>query len=307
MPSFSIIILTYNSSRHIENFIHSLFSKFGNSLKEHDIEIIFFDNNSNDDTLGKIKQYVKDYSPLLLKDFEKSNSGSIKIISSGENLGYAMGINHANAYATGTNIIILNPDSEVISLNFADMKEMFERQPKLFAIGGKLIKADNVSVEKTAGRFYTFLDYIFFSIGLEKLLNIRFAPRKSQTVDFVSGGAIALNRSHFENIGGFDERYFMYVEDMDICFRAKEKKLSVRFGDYIVIKHFGQGSSNREFAIVNIYKGLVLFAKIHYGSVGYFYVRLLLMFKAYLIISLGLLTNSVSLANTYKKALKEIA
>ena len=183
---------------------------------------------------------------------------------------------------------------------------MLEEHPKLFAIGGKLIKADNVSVEKTAGRFYTFLDYILFSIGLEKLLHVRFAPKKSQKVDFVSGGAIALSRAHFENIGGFDERYFMYVEDMDICFRAKEKKLSVLYADYIVIKHFGQGSSNREFAIVNIYKGLVLFAKIHYGSVGYLYVRLLLMVKAYLIISLGLLTNSVSLANTYKKALKEI-
>lgn len=306
MPSFSIIILTYNSSRHIENFIHSLFSKFGDSLKEGDVEIIFFDNNSDDDTVVKIKHHVKNYSPVLIKDFDKTNSGLVKIISSEENLGYAMGINHANAYATGSKLIILNPDAEVISLDLSGMKEFFDKKQNIFAIGGKLIHATGEGIEKTAGRFYSVIDYFFFSVGLEKLVNVRFAPKKGQRVDFVSGGALAVDKIHFDELLGFDERYFMYVEDMDICFRAKMKKLAVYYDSFIVMKHYGQGSSNREFAIVNIYKGMALFAKIHYGSFKYLYVRLLLMFKAYLIISLGVLTNSKSLAGTYKKALKEI-
>ena len=68
-------------------------------------------------------------------------------------------------------------------------------------------------------------------------------------------------KKSFEKIGGFEKELFMYTEDMEFCFRAKKKGFSTYFYPEITLFHKERGSSNRTFAILNIYKGILFFYK----------------------------------------------
>ena len=94
---------------------------------------------------------------------------------------------------------------------------------------------------------------------------------------------------------------------MDICFRAKKAGFTTMFLPYCAIEHKGQGSSSREFAIINIFKGLVLFYKKHGSFFEELYVRNLLSIKAALIIFVGSILGKRDTVTTYLNALKSIS
>lgn len=307
MPSLSIIILTYNSTRYITPFLDSLFDLYGEKIASKEFELIIFDNNSTDDSIKLAKNYLKKFSTQELadgKEMEKSSS-SIKIISSTENLGYAKGINHAFAYVSSKYFLVLNPDAQVLKIDIKNLEKLFEEGKSTLAIGGRLESYEGVP-EKSIGKFYSPLTFLIFSLGFEEMFHLRYSLNTTSEVDFLSGGAIAFRSEYFKKMNGYDEKYFMYVEDMDICFRARKSGYKILFSPVVILKHKGQGSSNRTFAIVNIYKGLSIFYKLHGAFLQYIYVRLLLMVKAYLIIVMGMIMNKPRLSATYKEAVKAL-
>jgi GT2 family glycosyltransferase len=93
------------------------------------------------------------------------------------------------------------------------------------------------------------------------------------------------------------------MEDMEFCFRAKKIGFLTYFYPKVKLIHKELGSSNREFAILSIYKGLLYFYKKH-KSGQFFIVKLLLVAKALVSIFIGFLTNSSYLKNTYRQGLK---
>jgi len=123
----------------------------------------------------------------------------------------------------------------------------------------------------------------------------------------VSGGFVAIRGEVFKQLNGYDADYFMYVEDMDLCFRAKELGFKTIYMPCAVIRHQGQGSSNREFAIVNIYKGIQIFNSKHSSFFMQQYVKNLLSLKAALIIFIASVFGRRTLVETYQKALKNIS
>lgn len=108
----------------------------------------------------------------------------------------------------------------------------------------------------------------------------------------------------FEDLNGFDEHYFMYIEDMDLCYRAKQKGYTVVFDPHVKVLHVGQGSSNRAFAIKHIYKNLLYFYKKHKSSFEYFVIKTMLVGKAYILIAVGTVLFRKQLAKTYKEAVR---
>lgn len=285
MPDISVIILTYNSSRYIEKLLKSLISKYKKEIEENKLEIIVADNNSSDDTLEIAKK-----------------AGTVKAVSNGDNFGFAKGINIGSAHARGNLLLFINPDGEFLSGDIFALSEKF-KDDGVAVVGGKILHP-NGKEELSAGKFYNIFNVLLLCLGIEQNLGVRFSPDKEKYVDFVSGGFMMVKRSAWERLAGFDENFFMYVEDMEFCYRVKKQKLKVMFSPAATIKHVGQASSDRSFAVANIYKGLLYFHKKHKSALSYFFTKTLLITKALLLVIVGKLSNNKYLYKTYLSALK---
>lgn len=289
MP-FSFIILTYNSASYINILIDSLINILGDEIKEGKVEVILFDNNSTDSTLVIAENY----------------NARVSIHKSNINLGYAKGINEAAKFANGEYLVVINPDAKLIEFDFDKIKKEFEENQKLGIAGFPVSNFDGRK-ELTAGRFYNAFSFLLFSLGLESLIGQRFSSSKKQEVDFVSGGFVSFRKTLFKKLSGYDEDYFMYVEDMDICFRAKKEGYKTYLLPFAKALHKGQGSSNRQFAIISIYKGLQTFYKKNNAGLNLGYVKSLLRFKATLIIFVSSILGKKEILTTYKEAAKTLS
>ncbi len=285
MPDISVVILTYNSEKYIGKLLKSLISKYKDQIRDEKLEIIVADNNSSDDTI-KIASKVKE----------------VTMVQNGGNFGFAKGINLGAPHAKGEFLFFINPDSVLLKGDIFSLKEKF-MDNKVAIVGGKILKPSG-GQELSCGKFYNLFNVFLLSVGLEEKLGVRFSPKKERHVDFVSGGFMMVRKNLWRQMGGFDENFFMYIEDMELCFRARKKKLKVLFSNSATIQHVGQASSNRTFAVVNIYKGLLYFHKKHMGAVSFFLVRTLLILKAILLVIIGKMSNNKYLGETYMQALK---
>ncbi len=275
----------------------SLSEKINNGVKKGDYEIIIVDNNSSDDTVQKISQYLSE---------KKEWEGHVQFEKSRTNSGYANGINFAAQKASGDILVVINPDAQLLEADFDALIDRFETDKKLGVVGLRLVDSVGQN-EKTAGKFYNPLTFFLYCFGMEDVFSLRFAPEKTTVVDYVSGGFIAIRNEVFKRLDGYDKDFFMYVEDMDLCFRAKEIGFKTIYMPCAVIRHQGQGSSNREFAILNIYKGLQIFYSKHSSLFMQQYVKNLLSLKAALIIFIASVLGKRTLVVTYQKALKNIS
>lgn len=303
MPRLSIIILTYNSSFHIENCLKGIFSYYEKELNNGDFEILLADNESTDNTLSEISAYfTKKYSRKI--NINSNNTfinEHIHVIKNGGNLGFAKGMNTAVRHASGEYVLLINPDAIVQDNNIIKMLEYMDTKSDGAVCAGKIVDF-NGHTELSSGTFYTPISILCFALGIENAIHIRYSPAQAQEVDYVSGGFMLLRKSYFDELNGFDEHFFMYVEDMELCYRIMKKGMKIYFYPYTVLKHVGQGSSNKEFAILNIYKGLLYFCSKHHKNY-FFMVKLILRAKALLAVFIGTLINNDQLRRTYRKVL----
>jgi GT2 family glycosyltransferase len=135
------------------------------------------------------------------------------------------------------------------------------------------------------------------SLGLTK------SNSEIQPVDWVKGGLLMIRKEVFDKLHGFDEKIFMYIEDMELCYRAKQHGFTTYFYPDVQIAHKEHGSANRTFAIVHIYKGILYFYKKHRSGFEYACIKSLLLTKAILAIMIGSLLRKPYLVETYKKAI----
>lgn len=258
--------------------------------------------------LGSIKDFVKDCDVLLIDNASKDETlglagkfDFVKTINTGENLGFAKGVNFGAKKAKGDYLLFINPDTAYLSGTVDEMIKAFDE--KTGVVGGKLVDSKG-KAEKSCGKFLGIWQTFLLTFGLDKALGGRFSPEKEKYVDFVSGGLMMVRKSAFEKIGGFDANYFMYVEDMDLCYRMKKAGFKTKFSPSVVFMHLGQGSSNRGFAVLNIYKGILHFFKTHKPGTLYLIAHLLLRFKAVTVYLLGRITNNSYYISTYGEVLK---
>jgi len=292
MSIVSIIIVTFNSEKYIEKLLESIV-KFN---KGADYEIIVVDNNSKDKTVKLIQN----------SKFKTQNYNlKLKIIENKENFGFAKGINIGAKKARGKYLLFINPDTQWNDGSINDLISLFEKDEDIGIVGGKIVN-ESGKPENSSGKFLGILGTFFLSLGLDEIFNYRFSPKREEEVDFVSGGFMMVRSDIFKKLSGFDENYFMYVEDMDLCFRAMKQNYKIYFSLNTTIIHEGQGSSSRSFAIKNIYKSLLYFQKKHGTKLSYFLIKSLLVLKASVLVLLGKIINNKYLVLSYKEALKSI-
>src|SRR5258708_6886663 len=283
MVKLSVIILTFNTQKLTSRCVKSLINNYKKNIENGDMEIIVADNGSEDDTISTLTK-VK----------------YIKVVENKKNYGFSKGNNLGAKVSKGKYILFLNSDVEVEDNGFLSMIEFMDNNANVGILGGKLLNPDG-STQLSTGNFYNFFSLLFTLFGADSLN--RKKPNKIQKVDWVSGASLMIRKDLFDNLRGFDENFFMYIEDMDLCFRAKKRGFSTYFWENIKLIHKELGSSNRSFAILNIYKGIILFSKKHSGW-QYPFIRFMLFLKAAISILIGLLTNNSYLRKTYSGALR---
>lgn len=289
MDKLSIVILSYNTKKLTLDCIESVFDQYSKNIENGEFEIIVADNASTDGT------------PVEISNL-KSKISNLKLIQNKNNFGFSKGNNAAVRDARGKYILFLNSDTQVKDKELLSMIDFLEKNPKVGILGGKIINNDQTP-QPSAGKFYTLLNLCIVLLGLERLGFVRSSPSKISRVDWVSGAFMMIGKDLFDRLGGFDEHLFMYLEDMELCYRAKKEDFLTYFYPNVKLMHKKLGSSNKTFAIINIYKGILYFYKKH-KSWQYLIVKVLLAAKALVAICIGVLTNSRYLRDTYRQGLR---
>jgi GT2 family glycosyltransferase len=282
----SIIILTFNTKDQTAICIDAVIKHYRKLVEEKEFEIIVFDNGSTDGTREEIHS-----SPFRGKN--------ITYVYSNENLGFSKGINAASERAKGDYLLFLNSDAIFEDNSLVEVLDYLTQHLETGVVGLQML-GKNGRIEQSAGSDYTLSTVFSTLFGLKQHEKL---PQTIHRVDWVSGGSLIIRRSLFERLKGFDEKLFMYMEDVDLCFRVRKIGLNVVYYPSVSVIHKGQGSSNRTFAIVNIYKGLLYFYKKHKSFPEFFLVKLMLFIKAFVALIIGIVTGNKYLKTTYSQAI----
>ncbi len=281
MIQTSIIILSYNTRDLLEQCLSALYTYLPENA-----EVIVVDNDSSDGSVEMIK-----------KKFPK-----VILVINKKNLGFATGINIGVEKARGTYILLLNSDAMIQDHGINDMITFAEKDTYVGVVGGLLVNEDG-TIQRSYGSFYTLPAVTKMLLVGDKGELAGQIAATPQNVDWVSGGFMLIRKGIFDTIDGFDGNFFMYIEDMEFCYRVIKHGYKVCVFPSVRVYHVGQGSSNRSFAVQHIYRGLRYFYKKHRKPWEYMIVNMLLIVKALLLIGIGTLTKNNYLITTYRKAL----
>lgn len=288
----SIITLNYKKSHLTISCMESLQKQFHKELAEGKIEVIIVDNASGDDSVA-----------ILNTEIKKKSYKGMRVVANSENAGFGKGCNLGASHAKGKYFLLLNNDTLVKDKGILSMAEYLDSHEEIAILGGQLRNMDG-SLQASAGKFYTPRNATLLLLGFQKYGILDISPKKIQEVDWVKGALLMIRSEVYKKLKGFDEKIFMYIEDMELCYRAKLAGYKIYFYPDVSVYHVDQGSGNRTFAIVNIYKNLLYFYKKHRSRTEYLYLKSLLRIKAASLVAVGRVTNNSYLISTYEQALK---
>jgi len=257
MNKISIIIVSYNVRSYLSNSIDSILKS---SIKN--IELIIVDNNSFDDTVEYISQ----------------NYPSIKLIPNSSNVGFGRAVNQGARIANSDYLLILNPDTIIEEDTLKKLVNYIETNDKIGMVGPKILNADGSLQLSCKRSFPTIKSAIPKILGLDKLFpnskwfgryNLTFLdPDKNHVVDAISGSCMLIRNKVFKKIGGFDEKFFMFGEDIDICLRVWKANFEVHYFPETKIIHF-KGKSVKTAPYNSreaFYEAMDIYVEKHYSS-----------------------------------------
>lgn len=213
--TLSIIILTYNSAGSIKECLDAIFKKIPPNS-----EVIVVDNNSEDETIKLLKEY-----PL------------VKLILNDENRGFASGCNLGAKYAVGEYLLFLNPDTKVKDEAISKMLDLIKGDDSIGLVAPQLTTDGKVqsSIRKLPTIGGVIKEYL---LGKKHAYSEYYVDTKHPVeVEAVYGAAMMLNKQVFEQIKGFNEKYFLYYEDLDLCKKVRSLGLKIIYLPTAQIAH----------------------------------------------------------------------
>ncbi|MDD3557065.1 MAG: glycosyltransferase [Melioribacteraceae bacterium] len=258
MLDLSIIIVNYNVKEFLANLLHSLRT----AAKNISHEIIVVDNASEDGSTELIK----------------SKFPEIKLIENQNNVGFGSANNQALKIARGKYFLLINPDTIVKEDTLEKMIEMMEADSTIGAAGCKVLNPDG-SLQLACRRSFPGPWTSFTKVvGLSKLFpnskifakyNLTYLDENnSYEVDALSGAFMMIRKSVYDQIGGFDQQFFMYGEDLDLCYRIQRAGFKVFYFHETEIIHY-KGESTKRSSIDEtkiFYQAMQLFVSKHFTA-----------------------------------------
>lgn len=224
----SIIIVSYNSMPYILQCIESIY-KYSENVT---LQILVSDNGSLDDT---VQSLGKSFPEVLVLKNEK-------------NLGFAAANNRALAAAAGRFVLFLNPDIILLEPVFKKVIVFFERHPDAGMLGCKLVNQDGSVQHSSFQTFPTLTNRFLEAVYIEKLFDKLSAKvvHTNHKVAALVGACMFMRRELILHIGGFDELFFMYCEDIDLSYRVHQLDYSIYFLGTVKLLHYGGASSSKK-------------------------------------------------------------
>lgn len=257
-----VVIVNWNSGDYLQKCIQSIFSTDNKDFVE---KVFIIDNNSEDLSVRQIK----------LND-------RIKIIRNKENNGFAKACNQGFKLSTANYVLLLNPDTQLLNNTLQDCFAFMNNTNSVDILGCQLLN-DNGEIAPSCSKFPTPSGIFRDATGLSKLAPSIFKPgiimtdwdhKESKFVDQVMGAFMFMRKSIFEKIGYFDERFFVYYEEVDFSKRLSKIGGKSFFDAEIKAIHSGEGttSSVKAFRLFLNLQSRLQYAKKHFKFGGYLLV-----------------------------------
>jgi GT2 family glycosyltransferase len=262
----SLIIVNWNTREELRECLGSIFWV----AKPLALEVIVVDNASSDGS-----------TELVRREFPK-----VQLVENGANLGFATACNQGLRLSRGRYIMLLNPDARVVGDALETLGHHMDGQPRVGLITPQILDQDG-AVKQSCFEFPSLLN-----IFLEATLLFRLFPRsrffgryrlagwshdRERDVDWAAGAALMARRRALEEVGLLDERFFMYSEDIDWCYRFHQLGWRVVFFPNAQVVHMGNRSARQQPDAMKTQwiKSHVLFMRKHHGVVPAILSRLI--------------------------------
>ena len=231
----SVIMVSYNTYAMTHEAIASCFS----ATPALQIEVIVVDNNSPDESASRLKKAFGDEHPLT-------------IIKNEDNKGFAAANNQGAALAAGRFLFFLNPDTIVHDRAINRLVDFLSTHNEAGAAGPRVLNTDGTD-QVSIARFATVWTILQHHLPISALFKRKPAtrdllPDATKVVDVIKGCAIMIGKDVFSKIGGWDESYFMYSEETELCLALTRAGYKNYFVNEAVITHHGGQSSMSYYA-----------------------------------------------------------
>ena len=330
-PILSIIIVNYNTKKLLQACLNSIikydkrldFSGKPLGSDQEEIipaEIIVVDNGSTDGSAEYLQKLQITNSKIQTNSkFQTSNikhqasnnkhqTSNFKVVFNNKNLGFGKANNQGMKKAKGEYFLLLNSDTLLTQGAISQTLFWLSSHPEYDLTACRLLNKDK-SPQSSVGSF-PILSNVFLMLYFDHLFKkqlLMSSPDKAKKADWVMGAFMLFRKEVFVKTKGFDEKIFMYMEEVEWCYRIKKEGFNIGFYPSASIIHLGGSSSkSRTGPIVNIYRGLVYFYRKHYSKISLFILKLMLKVKALSSLFLGMVRGNEYLKKTYRQAFQAI-
>jgi hypothetical protein len=254
VTDLSIIIVNWNSTAWLLKCVESLYAH----THETAFEIIIVDNASPDGDVSVVKQRYPD----------------VVLIESAVNLGFAGANNLGFRASKGQYVVFLNPDTVLVNAAFDLMLPQLRSLPSVGAAGCTLLNEDRTIQTACIQTFPTILNQLldvdvirnrFPSCPLWNIAPLFAGGTEPSRVEVISGACVMFRREVFARVGQFSEDYFMYAEDLDLCYKAVLAGCTNYYIPQGQVIHYGGKSSVRRRAVVMKWRSILLYIAKHRG------------------------------------------
>lgn len=252
MADLDVVIVNWNGGTLLRDCLAGIAASEG----AEGIAVTVVDNASTDASLDRL--------PVL--------PGPFRLIRNGTNLGFGRACNQGAAVGSAPAILFLNPDARVEPCALVRARAALLSEPGWGIVGARLREMDGVTARSCA-RAPTPSGMLGRAFALDRLGLVRphflleWDHGDDRAVDQVMGAFLMIRRDLFEALRGFDERFFVYYEDVDLCLRARQAGYAVRHLAGVSARHLGQGTTRQARAqrLFYILRSEILYAGKHHG------------------------------------------
>ena len=250
-----------------------------------DVDVIVVTYNSRDGIVGCLEPLtgVAGIRPIVVDNASPDGTAEVAaelgadVVALDDNRGFAAGCNTGWPRGTAPAVLFLNPDAQIAPDAVVRLTEVLERDERVGAVGPRIVDPDG-TLEYSQRRFprlrSTYARALFLyrlfprAAWTDELVRDETAYVAAHPVEWLSGACLMVRRSLLEDLGGWDDGFFMYCEDKDLCRRIRDAGYEVRFEPAAVVTHQGGASGDRSGLLHVLAASRIRYARKHFTPAG---------------------------------------